>query len=244
MKLGNSNIAFRKILNNGPESLENYEACTYKGVTIKTLIFLATAVLGAIIGIVLLNNAPEAGMIALIIFSCITFVSALIALVSLRLAKVFGIIYCIAEGMLVGVVSYICSGILQGAVSIALLSTVAVFAVVVLLFVSNVVKVNNKFMKFLSIFAISFIIVALMISLASLFIEISIGLSLAISAVTIFLATLYLFFDLEKIRQIVEGGYPKEYEWNAAFGLSFTLIWLYVEILELVIKLYSLFDRN
>ncbi|MBQ6816913.1 MAG: Bax inhibitor-1/YccA family protein, partial [Bacilli bacterium] len=30
-------------------------------------------------------------------------------------------------------------------------------------------------------------------------------------------------------------GCPKEYEWTASFGLAFTLIWLYVEILRLII---------
>mgnify|MGYP002461820259 CR=1 FL=1 len=32
-----------------------------------------------------------------------------------------------------------------------------------------------------------------------------------------------VFFDLENIRQVVQGQYPKQYEWYAAFGLSFTL---------------------
>ena len=58
-----------------------------------------------------------------------------------------------------------------------------------------------------------------------------------------FIATLYLFFDLEQIRQTVEGNYPKEYEWMASFGISFTLIWLYVEILRLVVIVFARHDN-
>ena len=69
--------------------------------------------------------------------------------------------------------------------------------------------------------------------------EMNLGLNLLVSAISIFIASLYLFFDLENIRQVVQGQYPKQYEWYAAFGLSFTLIWLYVEILRIAIVILS-----
>ena len=43
--------------------------------------------------------------------------------------------------------------------------------------------------------------------------------------------------DLDTVRMVVEGRYPKEYEWYASFGLAFTLVWLYIEILRIVTKL-------
>lgn len=244
MRFGNSNIAFRRILNQGSQVDANYEACTYKGIALKTAIFLLTALIGAGIGIGLLVYKPEIAMAILAVSGIFTIIFSLVAMISFKSSKVFGILYCITEGILLGCVSFICSSLLEGAVSIALLSTIAVFGVVTFLFVGNVVKVNNKFIKFLMIFAISFIIVTLFTSIISIWVPISFGFSLAISAVSVFLATLYLFFDLENIRTMVEGGYPKEMEWNAAFGLSFTLIWLYVEILELVVKIVSFVDRR
>ena len=33
--------------------------------------------------------------------------------------------------------------------------------------------------------------------------------------------------------------YPKKYEWYGAFGLLVTLVWLYVEILNLLAKINS-----
>lgn len=72
--------------------------------------------------------------------------------------------------------------------------------------------------------------------------EYNMTLCLGISAITILLASIYLLMDLDNIRLVVEGGYPKAMEWYAAFGLTFTLVWLYVEILRLVAVIFA--DRN
>ena len=51
------------------------------------------------------------------------------------------------------------------------------------------------------------------------------------------LASLFLISDFSVIDACVKEGYPKEYEWSAAFGLVFTVIWLYLKILDLLIRL-------
>ena len=234
MRIGN-NIAFRRILREG--SGEVVEQASYKGIALKTLFFLFLTIASAVGGLLFGSVYPEAYIVMLVVASLSTFILAIISMLSIRACKVTGSLYCIAEGLLLGIASYAVSIYLEGAVSVALLSTILVFAVVTLLFVSNIVKVTGKFMRFLSIFAISYILFMIGFSIYCAITGgwASFGLSLLISTVSIFLATLYLFFDLEKSRQIVEGGYDKSLEWNAAFGLSFTLIWLYVEILRLVI---------
>lgn len=234
MRIGN-NIAFRRILREG--SGESVTPATYKGITLKTLFFLFLTVASAIGGLIFGSFYPEAYVIMLVVASIATLILSIISMISIKACKITGSLYCVAEGLLIGIISYAVSFLYEGAVSVAILSTILVFAVVTLLYVSNIVKVNNKFMKFLSIFAFSFIIFMVFYSIYSWITGswAGFGLSLLISIVSIFLATLYLFFDLEKIRQIVEGGYDKSLEWNAAFGLAFTLIWLYVEILRLVL---------
>lgn len=239
MRFRSSNLVFKKLF--GIDKDLSYEVCTYKGIAGKTMFFLLMTVLGAGLGIALLQFAPEALIVLLALSGILTLIFSIVAICFPKQSKVFGSLYCITEGMVVGLLSLLCMALVGGAVSIALLSTVAVFAVVSLLYAGNIVKVNGKFMRFLSIFAISFIIGMLIVLVFSMFTEINYGLTILINAITIFLATLYLFFDLENIRQVVEGEYPKQYEWYAAFGLAFTLIWLYVEILKLVIRLA---DRN
>jgi uncharacterized YccA/Bax inhibitor family protein len=52
-------------------------------------------------------------------------------------------------------------------------------------------------------------------------------------------AALNLVLDFDFIETGVAQGAPKYMEWYAAFGLMVTLIWLYLEILRLLVKLRS-----
>jgi uncharacterized YccA/Bax inhibitor family protein len=55
-------------------------------------------------------------------------------------------------------------------------------------------------------------------------------------------AALNLILDFNFIEQGAQRGAPKFMEWYSAFGLMVTLIWLYIEILNLLAKLRS--DRR
>ena len=43
--------------------------------------------------------------------------------------------------------------------------------------------------------------------------------------------------DFDFIENGVENGAPAYMEWYSAFGLMVTLIWLYIEIMRLLVKL-------
>ena len=62
-------------------------------------------------------------------------------------------------------------------------------------------------------------------------------LGIVFSIFVIGIASLCLVADFDFIERGVERGAPKQLEWRAAFGLMVTLIWLYLEILELLAKL-------
>ena len=51
------------------------------------------------------------------------------------------------------------------------------------------------------------------------------------------IGALCLVADFDFIEKGVERGAPKQLEWRAAFGLMITLIWLYLEVLELLAKI-------
>ena len=53
------------------------------------------------------------------------------------------------------------------------------------------------------------------------------------------IAALNLVLDFDFIENGSEHGAPKYMEWYAAFGLTVTLVWLYIEILRLLMKLQS-----
>ena len=57
------------------------------------------------------------------------------------------------------------------------------------------------------------------------------------SFVVVGIAALTLVMDFDFIEQGVEDGAPAYMEWYSAFGLMVTLIWLYIEIMRLLVKL-------
>ena len=59
------------------------------------------------------------------------------------------------------------------------------------------------------------------------------------SIVVVVIAALNLVLDFDFIEKGAEGNNPKYMEWYAGFGLLVTLIWLYIEILRLLMKLNS-----
>ncbi len=59
------------------------------------------------------------------------------------------------------------------------------------------------------------------------------------SVVIVIIAALNLVLDFDFIESGVRAQAPKYMEWYAAFGLMVTLIWLYIEILNLLSKVRS-----
>jgi uncharacterized YccA/Bax inhibitor family protein len=62
---------------------------------------------------------------------------------------------------------------------------------------------------------------------------------IAFSAFVAVIAALNLVLDFDLIEQGAAVAAPKYLEWYAAFGLLVTLVWLYIEILRLLMKLRS-----
>ena len=59
------------------------------------------------------------------------------------------------------------------------------------------------------------------------------------SLIVVTIAALNLVLDFDFIEQGAAQGAPKYMEWYGAFALMVTLIWLYIEILNLLMKLRS-----
>jgi uncharacterized YccA/Bax inhibitor family protein len=62
---------------------------------------------------------------------------------------------------------------------------------------------------------------------------------LAFHLVVVAIAALNLILDFDMIERGAEAGAPKYMEWYGAFGLTVTIVWLYLEILRLLSKLSS-----
>ncbi len=45
---------------------------------------------------------------------------------------------------------------------------------------------------------------------------------------------MFLILDFDFVDQGVRNGLPEKYSWTAAFGLTVTMVWLYIEMLRLL----------
>lgn len=66
-----------------------------------------------------------------------------------------------------------------------------------------------------------------------------IPLGVVIGALAVIMAAYSLAMDFESIERGVQRGLPRRYAWGAAYGLTVTLVWLYVEILRILAILQS-----
>ncbi len=59
-------------------------------------------------------------------------------------------------------------------------------------------------------------------------------LGLLVSCALVVLAVFMLIMDFDYVEQGVAAGLPERESWRAAFGLTVTLVWLYIEILRIL----------
>ena len=168
----------------------------------------------------------------------------IVCMFSARLTKIFGTLYAVCEGVLLGTISLLAEMAFPGIIFMALAATATVFFVMAGLYYSGTIKVSNRFRSTVIVAAISMLFLMLILFIIGLFsaplMNLFFGtgiLSIIISAIMVILASFMVLVNLRGIDDIVEAGMPKQYEWRAAFSMLIVIIWLYVEILVLLMKI-------
>lgn len=230
--------------------IEDRETVTWSGLTSKSLVLLGVVIISALLSANYIVTALLDGQdisSALIWGTVLPFIPMLIiSFIIFRVPKasmVLSIIYSICSGVMLGMVSGIIDLFYPGVALTAILGTMVVFAVTIVTHRLLGSRLSNKFRRFFFIALISFVILQFGVVIVSLFsssvasIWTSFGVQMACSAVCILLATFSLLIDIDNMTMMVDGGADKSYEWMASFSLITTLVWLYIEILELIVRL-------
>lgn len=174
------------------------------------------------------------------------FVIAMIISFKPNLAQYLAPIYAVLEGLFLGAISAMFSqafaesapGIVINAVLLTMLTAFVMF----LVYRTGLIKVNDKFIRIISIAVGAIALYYFVTIILSLFgvnlvmLHNSGPLSIGISLVIIGVAAFSLMLDFNFIEKASAAGAPKYMEWYGAFGLMVTLIWLYLEILKLLAK--------
>ena len=224
-------------------NISNEQPMTIDGTVNKTALSLLLLMTSAIYT----WNNLELSFIYFLPIIISTFVLLLITIFNKRAAPYTVPIYCLLEGGLLGGISAWADAMYSGIANQAICLTFGILAALLMLYKSKLIAVTDNFR--LGIFAATFgifIVYMLNILLSSLF-EISFANSLfsndlpgiLFSVFVVGIASLNLVLDFDFIEQGANQGAPKYMEWYGAFGLMITLIWLYIEILNLLMKLRS-----
>jgi uncharacterized YccA/Bax inhibitor family protein len=155
--------------------------------------------------------------------------------------------YAGLEGLFLGGLTRILDALYPGVGLQAVIGTLSVFAVTLLLFRSGKVRATPKAMRFFMIAMIGYAVFALvnMVMVWTGAVQSPFGLSTSveifgiplgvfIGILAIGLAAFSLIMDFTSIEAGVRAGAPERFAWTAAFGLTVTLVWLYVEIIRLL----------
>ena len=119
-------------------------------------------------------------------------------------------------------------------------------AVMAILYATGVIRVTKKFKMVMLTLFITVISVSLFTFIGSLIpftqpmvaaLRQNFVLSIVFGVIFIIIAALFLICDFNTIDHVVNDRLPKKYEWQAAFGLSFTVLWLYLKVLDLIITI-------
>jgi uncharacterized YccA/Bax inhibitor family protein len=160
-----------------------------------------------------------------------------------HLAKFIAPIYALAQGYFLGAISRAYENIYDGLVVQAAGMTLAVFAVMLVLYRTGVIRVTERFRKIVVTATIGVMVfygVSMLISLfggSVSFLSSPSLLGIGFSVLVAGLAAFNLALDFDFIEKGSKQGLDKNFEWYAAFGLLVTIIWLYLELLRLLAKL-------
>ncbi|TWH46489.1 Bax inhibitor-1/YccA family protein [Sporomusa sp. KB1] len=215
------------------------ETATYAGVATKSLALVGIVTASALITWAMGYATP----VTAIVTSIMGFIAALAITFRPAWAGFLSPLYAILEGMFLAAVSAMFAKMYNGIVVNAVMITFGIAISSALIYAKGYVKVNEGFMRAVYMATLGIAITYLLEFVLSFFgiriPQIHQGgvVGIIFSLVVIGVATLNLFIDYENISQSVRQGLPAEYEWFCAFGLLVTLIWLYIEVLNLLRKL-------
>lgn len=160
-----------------------------------------------------------------------------------KLAKFLAPVYAFCEGALLCGLSLILESKFPGIAVQAITGTLLVFGVMLFLYRVGAIRATEKF-RATVMSALITIMVLYLISLIGGFFNFQIPfitgfgpMSIVFSGIVIVIAALCLIMDFDFIEKGSAQMLPKDYEWYGAFGLMVTLVWLYIEILNLLAKL-------
>jgi uncharacterized YccA/Bax inhibitor family protein len=172
------------------------------------------------------------------------FVVAMVTAFKKDWAAVTSPVYAVLEGLFIGGISLVMEQRFPGLVLQAVLLTFGVMFALLAAYQSRIIRPSETFKSVIVAATFGIVVVYLVSMVLQLFFHTEIPLingsgpmGIAFSLVVVGIAALNLVLDFDFIENGVAAGAPKWMEWYAAFALTVTLVWLYIEIIRLLSKM-------
>jgi uncharacterized YccA/Bax inhibitor family protein len=155
--------------------------------------------------------------------------------------------YAAFEGVFLGVLSEMYNSQWNGAPFQAVLGTLAVSGATLLVYKAGWIRVTARYARIGLAIAMAFVVV-MAVNLLLVVFGVAEGgglrsfgpLGAIVGIIAILLGAFFLTLDFKQIEDGIAYGAPRNEAWLAAFGLTLTLVWIYVEMLRLV----AIFSSN
>lgn len=237
----NQNPLFSNI-KTGEAVYDDVDRATYKGICAKTFFLLALTVIIAAITAFYLPTIIESGNFAtfyvvLIISSIVGFISCVTGRMSDRAAKYASVIYSACEGLFLGCLTAICEAMVPGVSRIAVFSTLIIFAVMLALFATGILRVGTTFRKVCWGMTIGALALLLFTSISSLFLDFGnyLGILIFLELFLLIYGVITLGLNFKEAQMVVEAGASKGAEWSVSLGLMVSIVYIYVQIIRILI---------
>ena len=215
---------------------------TFDDVITKTAVVMGLLAISAAASWALIPDAFY--MPALILSALVGFVTVLLVSFRRNVSPPLVFAYAAIQGVFIGMISKLFESIYPGIVVQAVIATFVAAGVTLAAYKIFNIRVTPKFQKIVVLSTVAFAAVML-VNFVIVLITGNAGLrggivgpvsllSVGISLVAIVLAVLNLILDFDYIERGVAIGAPANESWRAAFGLTVTMVWLYIEMLRLL----------
>jgi uncharacterized YccA/Bax inhibitor family protein len=167
------------------------------------------------------------------------FVLALIVIFKRTPSPALVLSYAAAEGIVLGAITELFDHVYPGIAFQAIAGTFGVFVAMLVVYKTGAIRVTPRLTKWVigATVGVAIVVVAnLIVSMFGVNLGIRDGspLSIVISIVIIGIAAFNLLLDFDQADRMIRSGMPARWAWYVAFGLTLTLVWLYLEILRLL----------
>ncbi|MBV2356082.1 Bax inhibitor-1/YccA family protein [Streptomyces sp. J2-1] len=229
-----------------PQAPATTDRMTMDDVVTRSGITLGTVVVGAALAWALLPVSTTSYGLA-IGSAIVAFVLAMIQSFKRTPSPALIIGYAVFEGVFLGVISEMFNSRWSGAPFQAVLGTFAVSGATLLIYKAGWIRVTARYARIGMAIAVAFIAVMAVNLLLVVFGVAPDGglrsfgpLGAIVGIIAIVLGAFFLTLDFKQIEDGIAYGAPRNESWLAAFGLTMTLVWIYIEMLRLV----AIFSSN